>query len=67
MNMKIQKHNQDNYFVESDAADAGTEKAYEKPVLIAYGDVRDITLGPTLGEGESGCAFFQQSGPGGCP
>lgn len=40
---------------------------YEKPVLRAYGDVRDITLGPTVGEGESGCAFFFRSGPGGCP
>lgn len=30
-------------------------KTYETPVLISYGDVRDITLGPTLGGGESGC------------
>ncbi|MFT6407076.1 MAG: hypothetical protein ACJAQ6_000486 [Arenicella sp.] len=29
-------------------------KAYQTPVLIAYGDVRDITLGGTLGSGESG-------------
>ena len=42
-------------------------KSYEKPVLISYGDVRDITLGPTIGEGESGCAFLFRSGPGGCP
>lgn len=30
-------------------------KAYETPELICYGDVRDITLGPTIGTGESGC------------
>lgn len=27
---------------------------YEKPVLVAYGDVRDVTLGPTPGTLESG-------------
>jgi len=27
---------------------------YEKPVLISYGDVRDITLGGSPGMGESG-------------
>lgn len=32
--------------------------AYEKPVLIAYGDVRDITLGPSPGFGESGAGVF---------
>ena len=31
--------------------------AYETPTLIAYGDVRDITLGGTLGAGESGAGF----------
>ena len=36
----------------------GATKMYEKPVLIAYCDVRDITLGPTVGEGESGAALF---------
>lgn len=44
---------------------------YQKPMLIAYGDVRDITLGPTLGTAESGCAgvFRPGSGlpPGTCP
>ncbi|MFQ3245127.1 MAG: hypothetical protein ACI9SP_001774 [Arenicella sp.] len=30
---------------------------YETPTLIAYGDVRDITLGGTLGFGESGAGF----------
>ena len=39
------------------------KKAYEKPVLIAYGDVRDITLGPTVGEGESGAALFLRVPP----
>jgi len=32
-------------------------KQYETPVLIVYGDVRDITLGGTLGFGESGAGF----------
>jgi len=31
---------------------------YEKPVLICYGDVRDITLGPSPGFGESGAGVF---------
>ena len=35
-------------------AKGATSKPYQKPVLIAYGDVRDVTLGPTLGGGESG-------------
>ena len=70
MNIKTKKHNQDSQFEKSDVTDAGIDKgavkAYEKPVLIAYGDVRDITLGPTVGEGESGCALFFRSGAGGC-
>lgn len=32
-------------------------KAYETPRLMCYGDVRDVTLGGTLGEGESGSGF----------
>lgn len=32
-------------------------KAYETPRLMCYGDVRDVTLGGTLGEGESGAGF----------
>ena len=31
-------------------------RPYEKPLLVSYGDVRDVTLGPTLGGGESGNA-----------
>ena len=31
-------------------------KPYQKPVLVVYGDVRDVTLGPSLGIGESGNA-----------
>lgn len=42
-------------------------KLYEKPVLVAYGDVRDITLGPTVGGGESGCEGLFRPGGGGCP
>lgn len=37
-------------------------RAYEKPTLIVYGDVRDITLGPTPGLGESGCEFDREVG-----
>ena len=39
---------------------------YEKPVLMCYGDVRDVTLGPTAGLGESGNAFARcpQGAPG---
>lgn len=29
-------------------------KSYEKPVLICYGDVRDITLGGTMNPGDPG-------------
>jgi len=42
-------------------------KVYEKPELIFYGDVRDVTLGPTFGGGESGCEGIRRVGPGGCP
>lgn len=42
-------------------------KQYEKPILICYGDVRDVTLGPTFGGGESGCEGIFRVGPGGCP
>lgn len=34
------------------------KKPYEKPELICYGDVRDITLGPSPGFGESGAGVF---------
>lgn len=30
------------------------KKPYSAPVLTCYGDVRDITLGPSIGVGESG-------------
>lgn len=35
-----------------------TSESYEKPVLVCYGDVRDITLGPSPGFGESGAGVF---------
>jgi len=44
-----------------------SDKPYEAPTLICYGDVRDITLGPTFGAGESGCEGLFRAGPGGCP
>ena len=37
---------------------SGSSYKYEKPVLICYGDVRDITLGPSPGFGESGAGVF---------
>lgn len=54
---------------ERDLGQVGAQvKAYEKPVLIVYGDVRDVTLGPTPGLGESGCEFQRQAGsPLQCP
>ena len=35
---------------------------YLKPTLICYGDVRDITLGPSPGFGESGCECDRRPG-----
>ncbi len=42
---------------ESDGDCSAMPKAYETPRLMCYGDVRDVTLGGTLGEGESGAGF----------
>ena len=42
-------------------ADGQPVPSYEKPVLICYGDVRDITLGPTPGLGESGNEFTMRN------
>lgn len=36
---------------------------YEKPILRNYGDVRDVTLGPTAGVGESGCQNSRRVNP----
>ena len=38
--------------------ESGAVLEYQKPVLISYGDVRDITLGPSPGFGESGAGVF---------
>lgn len=65
--MKTENTMLNNHLGESDVENPKVDKQYEKPVLVAYGDIRDITLGPTVGEGESGCALFFRSGPGGCP
>lgn len=35
---------------------------YVRPELICYGDVRDVTLGPTVGFGESGGGPFCAEG-----
>jgi len=42
---------------ECDGDSSVMPKAYETPRLMCYGDVRDVTLGGTLGEGESGAGF----------
>ena len=42
----------------SSTNNANSTKPYEAPVLICYGDVRDVTLGGTLGFGESGPGFL---------
>ena len=52
------KKSDDKQSLNGDVVEATSPRVYEKPVLIAYGDVRDITLGPTNGEGESGAALF---------
>ncbi|WP_170132106.1 lasso RiPP family leader peptide-containing protein [Arenicella xantha] len=49
------------------ASTNSARKPYQKPVLTCYGDVRDVTLGPTFGGGESGCEGIFKVGPGGCP
>ncbi len=36
------------------AAQAASLRPYSAPVLLEYGDVRDVTMGPTVGFGESG-------------
>ncbi len=55
------------------SADAITDKSlettsslslkYETPVLRCYGDVRDVTLGPTVGIGESGNELGRRNPP----
>jgi|WetSurMetagenome_2_1015567.scaffolds.fasta_scaffold720791_2 hypothetical protein len=37
-----------------DAPSGAVRKPYSTPRLIRYGDVRDVTLGPSPGTGESG-------------
>lgn len=46
--------------VESSLIENVEGKVYEAPVLVSYGDVRDITLGPTIGQFESGCAGIRR-------
>ncbi|MFK7955102.1 MAG: lasso RiPP family leader peptide-containing protein [Lysobacterales bacterium] len=36
------------------SGDRDTRKPYQQPKLTPRGDVRDVTLGPTPGVGESG-------------
>lgn len=52
----------------SNKSDSSEHRSYETPRLIVYGDVRDVTLGPTPGIGESGCEFDRRAGsPLECP
>jgi hypothetical protein len=37
-----------------DAPSSAVRKPYVTPALVLYGDVRDVTLGPSPGTGESG-------------
>ena len=50
----------------TEVADQGmsvsAQRKYEKPILLCYGDVRDVTLGPTPGFGESGCECDRRPG-----
>lgn len=39
------------------------KKAYHKPLLTIVGDVRGLTLGPTIGTGESGGSATYRGGP----
>ena len=48
----------DNAVIKQTSNKADSSYEYEKPVLICYGDVRDITLGPSPGAGESGAGVF---------
>ena len=49
---------------EGRAIDSGsaTRRPYQAPELMRYGDVRDITMGPTVGFGESGGGPFCAEG-----
>lgn len=53
--------------VEATGAAIVAAGVYKKPVLTCYGDVRDVTLGPTPGFGESGCSVTRKPGGGSCP
>jgi len=43
------------------------KKAYASPVLYHYGDIRDLTMGPSFGTGESGAplTYYAPGGQGG--
>jgi len=65
MKKRAESSNTDQSLVETVSSQAQQQKpSYVKPELVAYGDVRDITLGPTLGTTESGCAGVFRPGSG---
>lgn len=55
---KQKQTNKNKSFDDCFASQASTQKlakkSYTTPTLISYGDVRDVTLGPTVGILESG-------------
>jgi len=66
MKIKTAKNVQQREDVTVGAGDADTahpELQYEAPSLVYYGDVRDVTLGPTVGIGESGNELGRRNPP----
>ena len=47
-------HKDKNPAPDTTATTGRRRKPYQKPRLIHHGDVRDVTMGPTPGIGESG-------------
>jgi len=63
MNQVTEKESDNSASLETAEIKSSECLRYEKPVLICYGDVRDITLGPSPGAGESGAGFFTLNQP----
>jgi len=58
MNEKIEQTASESVENTKSEISKGVTDRYEKPILVCYGDVRDITLGPSPGFGESGAGVF---------
>ena len=48
---------------DSPMAEKAPVRQYEVPELVCYGDVRDVTLGGSIGLGESGSTPFDPRRP----